>query len=107
MYDRRVAALLNENDSNGEEVLWKAIDDGNTFLYPRLLFVITGKNSFNSLFTLVIIYIKNNFFFLKNCEGKGPEKEKYEEKIKKLNLKRVAFRTMWLTPEDYPLLLGE
>ncbi|XP_023765939.1 UDP-glycosyltransferase TURAN isoform X1 [Lactuca sativa] len=79
MYDRRVAALLNENDSNGEEVLWKAIDDGNTFLYPRLLFVITGK---------------------------GPEKEKYEEKIKKLNLKRVAFRTMWLTPEDYPLLLG-
>ncbi|PWA86526.1 UDP-Glycosyltransferase superfamily protein [Artemisia annua] len=79
MYDRRVAALLNENDSNGDEVLWKAIDEGKTFSYPRLLFVITGK---------------------------GPEKEKYEEKIKKLNLKRVAFRTMWLSPEDYPLLLG-
>ncbi|KAK9056856.1 hypothetical protein SSX86_024220 [Deinandra increscens subsp. villosa] len=79
MYDRRVAALLNENDSNGDEFFWKAIDEGKTFLYPRLLFVITGK---------------------------GPEKEKYEEKIKKLNLKRVAFRTMWLSPEDYPLLLG-
>ncbi|KAJ0684286.1 putative chitobiosyldiphosphodolichol beta-mannosyltransferase [Helianthus annuus] len=79
MYDRRVAALLNENDSNGDEFLWKAVDEGKTFLYPRLLFVITGK---------------------------GPEKEKYEEKIKKLNLKRVAFRTMWLSPEDYPLLLG-
>ncbi|GJV61399.1 UDP-glycosyltransferase TURAN-like protein isoform X3 [Tanacetum coccineum] len=73
MYDRRVAALLNENDSNGDEVLWKAIDEGKTFSYPRLLFVIT---------------------------------EKYEEKIKKLNLKHVAFRTMWLSPEDYPLLLG-
>nr|XP_043619395.1 UDP-glycosyltransferase TURAN [Erigeron canadensis] len=79
MYDRRVAALLNENDSNGDEVLWKAIDEGKTFQYPRLLFVITGK---------------------------GPEKGKYEEKIKKLNLKRVAFRTMWLSPGDYPLLLG-
>lgn len=45
MYDRRVAALLNENDSNGDEVLWKAIDEGKIFLYPRLLFVITGKNS--------------------------------------------------------------
>lgn len=39
-------------------------------------------------------------------EGKGPEKEKYEEKIRRLNLKRVAFRTMWLPAEDYPLLLG-
>lgn len=39
-------------------------------------------------------------------EGKGPEKEKYEEKIRKLHLKRVAFRTMWLSAEDYPLLLG-
>ncbi|CAA2960645.1 UDP-glycosyltransferase TURAN-like isoform X3 [Olea europaea subsp. europaea] len=37
---------------------------------------------------------------------KGPEKEKYEQKIRKLNLKRVAFRTMWLSTEDYPLLLG-
>ena len=39
-------------------------------------------------------------------EGKGPEKEKYEEKIRRLHLKRVAFRTMWLSAEDYPLLLG-
>lgn len=39
-------------------------------------------------------------------EGKGPEKEQYEEKIRRLRLKRVAFRTMWLSAEDYPLLLG-
>lgn len=38
--------------------------------------------------------------------GKGPEKEKYEEKIRRLSLKRVAFRTAWLSAEDYPLLLG-
>ncbi|KAH6837261.1 UDP-Glycosyltransferase superfamily protein [Perilla frutescens var. hirtella] len=79
MYDRRVSALLGEDDSTANEVIWDRIHDGNKFLYPRLLFIITGK---------------------------GPEKEKYEEKIRKLSLKRVAFRTMWLSAEDYPLLLG-
>ncbi|KAJ4719598.1 UDP-glycosyltransferase TURAN [Melia azedarach] len=38
--------------------------------------------------------------------GKGPDKEKYEEKIRRLHLKRVAFCIMWLSAEDYPLLLG-
>ncbi|CAI8595384.1 unnamed protein product [Vicia faba] len=79
MYDRRVAAILNEDDSLDEEVMWKEISDGKQCLYPRLLFVITGK---------------------------GPEKAKYEAKIKTLKLKRVAFRTMWLSADDYPLLLG-
>ncbi|XP_062169900.1 UDP-glycosyltransferase TURAN isoform X1 [Alnus glutinosa] len=79
MYDRRVAAILNEDDSTNEEVIWKEISEGKQYLYPRLLFIITGK---------------------------GPEREKYEEKIRRLNLKRVAFRTMWLSAEDYPLLLG-
>ncbi|RVX22567.1 UDP-glycosyltransferase TURAN [Vitis vinifera] len=79
MYDRRVAAILNEDDSTKEEVLWKETNSGKQFLYPRLLFIITGK---------------------------GPNKEKYEEKIRRLKLNRVAFRTMWLSAEDYPLLLG-
>ncbi|KAL5805051.1 hypothetical protein ACOSQ3_031851 [Xanthoceras sorbifolium] len=79
MYDRRVAAILGEDDSTNEEVLWKEFSEGRHYLYPRLLFIITGK---------------------------GPEKEKYEEKIRRLRLKRVAFRTMWLSAEDYPLLLG-
>nr|XP_011460733.1 PREDICTED: chitobiosyldiphosphodolichol beta-mannosyltransferase [Fragaria vesca subsp. vesca] len=79
MYDRRVAAILNEDDSNKEEILWKEMQSGKQYLHPRLLFVITGK---------------------------GPEKQKYEEKIRRLKLKRVAFRTAWLSAEDYPLLLG-
>ncbi|KAL5706730.1 chitobiosyldiphosphodolichol beta-mannosyltransferase [Ranunculus cassubicifolius] len=76
MYDRRVAAFLNEDD--GEELHFSS-DGKKQYLYPRLLFIITGK---------------------------GPDREKYEEKIKRLHLKRVAFRTMWLAAEDYPLLLG-
>ncbi|KAI3457565.1 hypothetical protein Pfo_014228 [Paulownia fortunei] len=79
MYDRRIAALFGEDDSTGDEVIWDGIRDGKEFSYPRLLFIITGK---------------------------GPEKEKYEQKIRRLSLKRVAFRTMWLSAEDYPLLLG-
>lgn len=38
--------------------------------------------------------------------GKGPDRKKYEDQIKRLKLRRVALRTMWLASEDYPLLLG-
>ncbi|KAK8943083.1 hypothetical protein KSP39_PZI009584 [Platanthera zijinensis] len=43
---------------------------------------------------------------ISSSEGKGPERKKYEEQIKKLKLRSVAFQTMWLPAEDYPLLLG-
>jgi len=79
MYDRQAAAALNEDDSIDEEKLWTDIQSGHQDLYPRILFIITGK---------------------------GPEREKYEQKIQRLKLRRVAFRTMWLSAEDYPLLLG-
>lgn len=38
--------------------------------------------------------------------GKGPLKEYYINKIDQLHLTRVAIRTVWLEPEDYPRLLG-
>ena len=47
--------------------------------FPKLLFVITGK---------------------------GPLKEKYEKEISKMSMRRVRIITMWLSAEDYPLLLG-
>ena len=47
--------------------------------FPKLLFVITGK---------------------------GPLKEKYEEEISRMSLQHVKIITMWLSAEDYPLLLG-
>ncbi|KAB2011205.1 hypothetical protein ES319_D09G004900v1, partial [Gossypium barbadense] len=77
--NRYLCHPLGVQDCVTARVLWKEISGGKQYLYPRLLFIITGK---------------------------GPEKEKYEEKIKRLNLKRVAFRTMWLSTEEYPLLLG-
>lgn len=42
MYDRRVAAILGEDDSIFEQKLWIDISNGEQQLYPRLLFVITG-----------------------------------------------------------------
>ena len=44
MYDRCVAAVLNEDDSTNEEFLWKEISDAKQYLYPRLLFIITGNH---------------------------------------------------------------
>lgn len=62
-----------------------------------LLLCVVGVNMDTDTYLLELFFLH---------EGKGPEKEKYEEKIKRLRLKRVAFRTMWLSAEDYPLLLG-
>lgn len=47
--------------------------------YPKLLFVVTGK---------------------------GPLQSYYLSKIKNLRTENIAFRLMWLEPEDYPRLLG-
>jgi len=80
MYDRRVAALLGESDAaflNSSLEAHTVAEAASPF--PRLLFVVTGK---------------------------GPMRGMYEERIRKLRLRRVAFRTMWLSPEEYPLLLG-
>ena len=38
--------------------------------------------------------------------GQGPLRDQYETKIRGLNLARVHLRTLWLEPEDYPLLLA-
>jgi len=51
-------------------------DDGS---FPRILFVVTGK---------------------------GPQKQMYEEKMSKMTLHKTHVCTMWLEPQDYPLLLG-
>lgn len=38
--------------------------------------------------------------------GKGPQKAEYETKMKALGLKHVAFRTLWLAMDDYPVVVG-
>ena len=42
MYDRRVSAILGEDNSTEEEAVWNEMWSGKQYLYPRLLFVITG-----------------------------------------------------------------
>ena len=43
MYDRRVAAILNESDATEDDQFWVDFHDGKEFLYPRILFIITGN----------------------------------------------------------------
>jgi beta-1,4-mannosyltransferase len=38
--------------------------------------------------------------------GQGPLRDRYKEEIARLGLKKVHLRTLWLAPEDYPLMLG-
>ena len=38
--------------------------------------------------------------------GKGPLQKDYMAQISRMNLHFVRIKTAWLTPEDYPLLLG-
>ncbi|CAD7697101.1 unnamed protein product [Ostreobium quekettii] len=38
--------------------------------------------------------------------GKGPLREAYRAKMQKMEFRNVAFRTVWLEPDDYPILLG-
>lgn len=38
--------------------------------------------------------------------GKGPQKEFYLGNLRTLSLRHVAFRTLWLASEDYPILLA-
>ncbi|KAL2631705.1 hypothetical protein R1flu_016391 [Riccia fluitans] len=80
MYDRRVSAILGESDSVFEkEANQDKVKPRLSSLFPRLLIIVTGK---------------------------GPMRSLYEDRIRKLRLRRVAFRTMWVSAEDYPLLLG-
>ncbi len=38
--------------------------------------------------------------------GQGPMREQYQHRIERIALRRVRIRTLWLSPEDYALLLG-
>jgi len=38
--------------------------------------------------------------------GRGPQREMYLSRIRQLSLSKVAFCSLWLEPEDYPLILG-
>jgi beta-1,4-mannosyltransferase len=37
--------------------------------------------------------------------GQGPLRDRYQREIARLGLKKVHLRTLWLAPEDYPLML--
>eukprot|EP00887_Chlorella_sp_A99_P002063 scaffold18.g2063.t1 len=40
------------------------------------------------------------------CAGRGPQRAAYEARMRGMDLGHVAFRTLWLEPGDYLLLLG-
>ena len=64
MYDRRVSAILGEDDSVEEELVWNEMSSGKQNLYPRLLFVVTGDISVLFCF---VLFFKCYFSFSIPC----------------------------------------
>jgi beta-1,4-mannosyltransferase len=57
--------------------------------------ITTATTKFNSYPRLLIF-----------VTGRGPQRLEFESRMRQLDLQYVAFRTAWLEPGDYPLLLG-
>lgn len=55
---------------------------------------------------LITVKVKSVIVVTANV-GKGPLREYYEEIIKTKNLVKVKICTLWLSLEDYSLLLGK
>lgn len=81
---------------------------------PNVICMITGKcrgicfKPFKSQVKKIFIaylFVLNIIFFWKHL-GKGPQKEYYEKIIASKKWTSVRIKTLWLTAEDYPKLLG-
>lgn len=62
-----------------EEMILRDLETKQSVHFPHLVFLLTGKGSLRAY---------------------------YEEQFARLRLRHMHFRTLWLTAEDYPLLLG-
>ena len=116
-YDRRVSALLGEDDSlDTVNASREPSTTGGPF--PNLFIIVTGL--YYEILECSCKFVFLNFpSYIVSCSGigwiiftfaflgKGPLRDEYERKIQKLRLKRVTFRTMWVSAKDYPLLLGK
>lgn len=74
---------------------WTPDEDFGSLLQAAMLYDAAAAASGGQLPRLLII-----------VTGRGPQRAHYEHRMATSNLSYVAFRTLWLDPEDYPLLLG-
>ncbi|WIA30836.1 hypothetical protein OEZ86_000894 [Tetradesmus obliquus] len=81
LYDAAAAAAAAADDGSKQGSSKKAGSSSSSSgkSYPDVLFVITGR---------------------------GPQREMYLSRIRQLQLSKVAFCSVWLEPDDYPLMLG-
>ena len=68
--------------------------------FPDIMCVITG--GCGNRLTALGLYSQ-----LFDCAGKGPQKAYYEKLIATKNFTKVKICTVWLSAEDYPIMLGE
>lgn len=89
-----------DNDTRGHRVLvtstsWTLDEDFGILLDAMVQYDALAQTSSHLLPTLVLF-----------VTGRGPQKAMYVQRMQSLDLHKVAIRTVWLEPEDYPVLLG-
>lgn len=88
-----------ENDTRGHRVLvtstsWTPDEDFGILLDAMVQYDTLARTS--SRLPMLVLFVT----------GRGPQKAMYVQRMQSLDLRRVAIRTVWLEPKDYPILLG-
>eukprot|EP00889_Picochlorum_renovo_P001701 jgi/Picre1/28731/NNA_004131.t1 len=88
-----------DNDARGHRVLvtstsWTPDEDFGILLDAMVQYDALAQTS--SHLPMLVLFVT----------GRGPQKAMYVQRMQSLDLHKVAIRTVWLEPEDYPVLLG-
>ena len=113
----KVFRVQPDSDDTKHTIFTKVLDDGSIKLQDNRPFFIISSTSwtededFNILLQALEKYDENackNGLPSVMCiiTGKGPLKSYYESIIAKKNMKKVVVCTLWLSAEDYPIILG-
>lgn len=113
----KVFRVQPDSDDTKHTIFTKVLDDGSIKLQDNRPFFIISSTSwtededFNILLQALEKYDENackNGLPSVMCiiTGKGPLKSHYESIIAKKSMKKVVVCTLWLSAEDYPIILG-
>lgn len=105
-------ALFEKLGSDYPELLNFIHMDEKSTEYPGLLVSSTSwteDEDFSILFNALSLYdsdVNNTSPLVVMVTGKGPMKDFYLDQIKSKQWSKITIYTPWLTPEDYPVLIG-
>ncbi|XP_065354659.1 chitobiosyldiphosphodolichol beta-mannosyltransferase [Calliphora vicina] len=110
---------LKESGVLESTALTQKFSNGTVFYKPQRMGILVSSTSwtpdedFSILLNALDVYEKEASnhpekypYVLCIITGKGPQKEKYQKQIQKLNYTKVGIITPWLETDDYPVILA-